>query len=205
MTLIAILETSTYNILYKFQTQSIKSYIEYNRYYNILIYNVFNLHIIYFFPQITIVVEVLTSNRRWGRRIILADLNVTPEGAIAGCHCIGGGWRPILGEWTWCHCCVPLQGAIQGHLFCLHWQHKNCFLLSGVCAGIIFFLIESGSASCTLWLMAIVKQLGFLRRQIIFNCLLPMDSPLTMGRFLSFIPTWNDQPSGTIPKEYSAV
>ena len=23
----------------------------------------------------------------------------------------GGGWQPTLGEWTWCHCWVPLQGA----------------------------------------------------------------------------------------------
>ena len=35
---------------------------------------------------------------------------------IAGCHCSvvvcygwGGGWRPTLGEWTWCHCRVPLD------------------------------------------------------------------------------------------------
>ena len=25
---------------------------------------------------------------------------------------VGGGWRPTLGEWTWCYCWVPLQGAI---------------------------------------------------------------------------------------------
>ena len=34
------------------------------------------------------------------------------RGAIAGCHCSalwwGGGWRPTLREWTWCHCRVPL-------------------------------------------------------------------------------------------------
>ena len=31
------------------------------------------------------------------------------RGAIAGCHCsVLGGWRPTLGEWTWCHCSVPL-------------------------------------------------------------------------------------------------
>ena len=38
-------------------------------------------------------------------------------GAIVGCHCgvlwgSGRSARPILGEWTWCHCCVPLLGAI---------------------------------------------------------------------------------------------
>ena len=37
-------------------------------------------------------------------------------GAIVGCHCsvlwLGGGGRPTLGEWTWCYCWVPLQGAI---------------------------------------------------------------------------------------------
>ena len=42
---------------------------------------------------------------------------VTLLGAIAGCHCsvllLGGGWRPTLGEWTWCHCWVPLQGAVD--------------------------------------------------------------------------------------------
>ena len=31
--------------------------------------------------------------------------------AFIGCHCsvlwLGGGWRPTLGEWTWCHCWVP--------------------------------------------------------------------------------------------------
>ena len=35
------------------------------------------------------------------------------RGAIAGCHC-SVLWRekPTLGEWGWCHCWVPLQGAI---------------------------------------------------------------------------------------------
>ena len=38
-------------------------------------------------------------------------------GAIVGCHCsvlwLGeGDDRPTLGEWTWCHCWVPLQGAM---------------------------------------------------------------------------------------------
>ena len=38
-------------------------------------------------------------------------------GAIVGCHCgvlwgSGRSARPILGEWTWCHCWVPLLGAI---------------------------------------------------------------------------------------------
>ena len=58
--------------------------------------------------------------------------NWSGRGAIAGCHCSGyggrgvvcygwgGGWRPTLrewtslGEWTWCHCWVPLQGAGEG-------------------------------------------------------------------------------------------
>ena len=35
------------------------------------------------------------------------------RGAIAGCHCSvlwlgGGGRRPILVEWSWCHCRAPL-------------------------------------------------------------------------------------------------
>ena len=34
------------------------------------------------------------------------------------CYGWGGGWRPTLGEWTWCHCWVPLQGAI---VVCLWW------------------------------------------------------------------------------------
>ena len=28
------------------------------------------------------------------------------------CYGWGGRWRPTLGEWTWCHCWVPLQAAI---------------------------------------------------------------------------------------------
>ena len=27
-------------------------------------------------------------------------------GAIVVCYGWGGGWRPTLGEWTWCHCCL---------------------------------------------------------------------------------------------------
>ena len=43
-------------------------------------------------------------------------------GAIVGCHCsvlwLRGGWGPTLGEWTWCHCWVPLQGAIWTWCHC---------------------------------------------------------------------------------------
>ena len=28
------------------------------------------------------------------------------QGAIVVCYGWGGGWRPTLGEWTWCHCSV---------------------------------------------------------------------------------------------------
>ena len=76
-------------------------------------------------PQIAIAIGVLTSNRGEGRRTTLADwtwhqgaiAGCSGRGAIAGCHCRvplqcamvgGGGWRPTLGEWTWCHCRVPL-------------------------------------------------------------------------------------------------
>ena len=34
------------------------------------------------------------------------------------CYGWGEGWRPTLGEWTWCHCWVPLQGAI---VVCYGW------------------------------------------------------------------------------------
>ena len=54
-------------------------------------------------------------------------------GAIV-CYGWGGGWRPTLGEWTWCHCWVPLQGAnfcfisssyFQGHQFHPDTQANN--------------------------------------------------------------------------------
>ena len=41
---------------------------------------------------------------------------------IAGCHCgvlWGRSARPTLGEWMWCHCWVPLLGAI---LVCYGWE-----------------------------------------------------------------------------------
>ena len=90
------------------------------------------------FPQIAIAIGVLTSNRGeadeplWrigrGTRVPLQGAFVvcygwgakgddqfwwSGRGAIAGCHCGvlwlgGGGWRPILVEWSWCHCRVPL-------------------------------------------------------------------------------------------------
>ena len=57
------------------------------------------------------------------------------QGAIVVCYGGGrGGWRPTLGEWTWCHCWVPLQGAnfcfisssyIQGHQFHADAQENN--------------------------------------------------------------------------------
>ena len=40
------------------------------------------------------------------------------RGAIAGCHCmpllgaVAGCHCSVMVEWTWCHCWVPLQGAI---------------------------------------------------------------------------------------------
>ena len=101
-------------------------------------------------------------------------LDVVPLlGAIAGRHStvLWLGGRPTLGEWTWCHCWVPLHAAnlcfissfeIQGHQFhpdtqknnneffltflqrlhCfLPWEHKNWFLLSGVYAGIIYVFV----------------------------------------------------------------
>ena len=44
------------------------------------------------------------------------------EVAIAGCHCsvlwLGEGDGQLWGEWTWCHCWVPLQGAI---VVCYGW------------------------------------------------------------------------------------
>ena len=71
------------------------------------------------FPQIAIAIGVLTSNRGGGRRTTLADWT-WHQGAIAGCRgrgaiagCWGAivvcyGWGAGLGEWTWCHCRVPL-------------------------------------------------------------------------------------------------
>ena len=62
--------------------------------------------------------------------------NWSGRGAIAVCHCnvlwwgegnsamVGGkvttnfGGVDTLGEWTWCHCWVPLQGAI---VVCYGW------------------------------------------------------------------------------------
>ena len=67
-----------------------------------------------FFPQIAIAIGVLTSNRGGGRRTTFAHwtwhqnaiAGCSGRGAIAGCHCSvlwwWGGWRPTLGEWTWC-------------------------------------------------------------------------------------------------------
>ena len=64
-------------------------------------------------PQIAIAIGVLTSNRGegddplWrigrGTRVPLQGaVDVVPFlGAIVVC-------RPTLGEWTWCHCWVPL-------------------------------------------------------------------------------------------------
>ena len=89
-----------------------------------------------FFPQIAIAIGVLTSNRGRGRRTTLADWT-WHQGAIVGCHCsalwLGGrvttnfggvdvvplqgaivvryGWGRVtakFGEWTWCHCRVPV-------------------------------------------------------------------------------------------------
>ena len=76
------------------------------------------------FPQIAIAIGVLTSNRGegdeplWrigrGTRVPLQGaVDVVPLlGAIVVYCGWGGGWRPTLGEWTWCHCWVPLHGAI---------------------------------------------------------------------------------------------
>ena len=76
------------------------------------------------------------------------------QGAIVVCYGRGGGWRPTLGEWTWFHCRVPMapytamasRKSIQKTALSflltlhrsLHWQHKNCFLLYGVYAGIFY-------------------------------------------------------------------
>ena len=46
-----------------------------------------------------------------GRRVTtnFGGVDVVPlQGAIVVCYGWGGGWRPTLGEWTWCHCKVPL-------------------------------------------------------------------------------------------------
>ena len=103
------------------------------------------------FPQIAIAIGVLTSNRGegdeplWrigrGTRVPLQGaVDVVPLlGAIEVCYgwggwrptlgewtwchsraivvCYGGGrggWRPTLGEWTWCHSRVPLYCAMVG-------------------------------------------------------------------------------------------
>ena len=59
------------------------------------------------------------------------------RGAIAGCHMVGEG--RALGEWTWCHYWVPLQGAnfcfisssyFQGHQFHADAQENNMNLAS---------------------------------------------------------------------------
>ena len=71
------------------------------------------------FPQIAIAIGVLTSNRGegdeplWrigrGTRVRLHS----GRGAIAGCHCSVLWLRGrVTTKWTWCHCWVPLQGAI---------------------------------------------------------------------------------------------
>ena len=79
-------------------------------------------------PQIAIAIGVLTfpitgegDEPLWrigrGTRVPLQGaVDVVPLlGAIVVCHWVcygwGGGWRPTLGEWTWCHCRVPLQGG----------------------------------------------------------------------------------------------
>ena len=89
------------------------------------------------FPQIAIAIGVLTSNRgegdeplwRIGRGTTVplqGAVDVVPlvplHGAIVVCYGWGGGWRPTLGEWTWCHCWVPISVSyissyIQGHQF----------------------------------------------------------------------------------------
>ena len=69
------------------------------------------------------------SKRGGGRRTTLADwtwhqgasAGCRGRGAIAGCYRGGAivvcyGWGGGLGEWTWCRCWVPLQGARgEGH------------------------------------------------------------------------------------------
>ena len=82
----------------------------------------------HFFPQIAIAIGVLTSNRGegdeplWrigrGTRVPLQGaVDVVPLlGAIVGCRCsvlwLRGRVTTNFGERTWCHCWVPLQGAI---------------------------------------------------------------------------------------------
>ena len=60
-----------------------------------------------------------------------------------------GGWRPTLGEWTWCHCWVPLQGAIvvcygwgEAFFFTLTTQ-KLFFAIWGLCGSNFFELLVS--------------------------------------------------------------
>ena len=54
-----------------------------------------------FIPQIAIAIGVLTSNRGGRATNHFCALDVAPE-----CHC--------RVQWTWCHCWVPLLGAIAG-------------------------------------------------------------------------------------------
>ena len=95
----------------------------------------------FIFPQIAIAIGVLTSNKGGGRPTTLTDWTwhqgasagcrrgaiagcnrrVPLLDTIAGCHCsvlwLGEGDGQLWG-WTWCHCWVPLQGAI---VVCYGW------------------------------------------------------------------------------------
>ena len=48
------------------------------------------------------------------------QLSGSGRGAVAGCHCRVPERRMMtnFGVWTWCHCWVPLQGAIAGFAGC---------------------------------------------------------------------------------------
>ena len=81
-------------------------------------------------------------------------------GAIVRCHCwvpllVCHCWVPLWGAMAgchcWCHCCVPLREPLRekidqsvtpfsAALFSALITHKNWLVLSGVYAGIIFFL-----------------------------------------------------------------
>ena len=44
---------------------------------------------------------------------------------LLGAIVVWYGWGGTLGEWTWCHCWVPLQGAIVGCHCSVLWLGGN--------------------------------------------------------------------------------